>query len=349
MSRARGLPLIALLLALASATIAASCADRADPRFPHQVHLAGLACGGPGQPACLSCNSCHAVSQKDRAHKLPEGQICTSCHRDDAHEVMAALGTQPERPSGAIRFDHDQHLAMKSLSGQCVPCHAGVVDPAKSTLPAMSQCFSCHEHEQEWKEGVCVPCHVQADLERSLPKTFLRHDKTFMRRHGQLAVQEKRLCQACHSQSSCDDCHDVTQDLSIERRRFEQIERNFVHRGDFMVRHAIEAQSQPERCVRCHTVESCDSCHVARGVSGNRVGGKNPHPPGWVGTNPNTRSFHGREARRDIVRCASCHDQGPATNCIRCHQVGGFGGNPHPNGWKSSQSRSETMCRYCHE
>jgi hypothetical protein len=88
---------------------------------------------------------------------------------------------------------------------------------------------------------------------------------------------------------------------------------------------------------------------VARGVSANRVGARNPHPPGWVGSNPNARSFHGREARRDILLCASCHDQGPATNCIRCHKVGGFGGNPHPGGWRSTQSESSTMCRYCHE
>jgi hypothetical protein len=338
-----------LLLAIAIAAVIAACADRADPRFPHAAHLADLECGGPGQPACLSCNSCHAVSKKDRAHKLPETQICASCHRDEAHEVMRVLDTEPARASGEIRFDHDQHLAMKSLQGQCVPCHAGVVTPGKSTLPPMSQCFSCHEHESEWKRGVCVPCHVQADLTKTLPKTFLRHDQGFARRHGQLAQQEKQLCQACHSQASCDECHDVAQDLSIERRQPERIERQLVHRGDFMVRHSIEAQSQPARCVRCHSVETCDACHVSHGVSGNRVGGRNPHPPGWVGSNPNTRSFHGREARRDIVLCASCHEQGPATNCIRCHKVGGFGGNPHPGGWRSSQGESSGMCRYCHE
>ena len=213
----------------------------------------------------------------------------------------------------------------------------------------MSQCFSCHEHEQEWNKGVCAPCHAQAELERTLPQTFLQHDQGFMRRHGQLASQEKRLCQACHSQAQCDDCHDTTQDFAIERRRPEQIERKFVHRGDFIVRHAIEAQSQPSLCVKCHSVESCDSCHVARGVSGNRVNGRNPHPPGWVSTETTSRSGHARAARRDVVVCASCHDQGPATNCIRCHKVGGFGGNPHPSGWRSTQSQSSQMCRYCHE
>jgi hypothetical protein len=259
------------------------------------------------------------------------------------------LETKPPRVSGPIRFDHDQHLALRDVGGQCVKCHAGVVEKGRPTLPAMAQCFSCHEHEKQWKQATCAPCHARADLERTLPQTFLQHDENFIRRHGVAARQETRLCQSCHSEAQCDSCHDVTQGLAVERRRPEQIERHFVHRGDFVVRHAIEAQSESARCARCHSVESCDSCHVARGVSGNRVNGRNPHPPGWVTTDPNGKSLHGRDARRDIVLCASCHEQGSATNCIRCHKVGGSGGNPHPGGWKSSQSKSSGTCRYCHE
>ena len=338
-----------LLFALLVAAVVGACADRAAPRFPHALHLAGLECGTPGKPACLSCASCHAVSERDRAHKLPQSELCAGCHHDDAHQVLSVLETRPERVAGKIRFDHDQHLALRKIRGQCVPCHAGVVREGSATLPSMSQCFSCHEHEAEWQKGVCAPCHAQADLRGTLPQSFLRHDQSFSRRHGELARQDKRLCQACHSQSQCDDCHDVTQDLTIERRRPERIDKNFVHRGDFITRHAIEAESQPARCLSCHTVETCDSCHVARGVSANRILGRNPHPPGWVGTAPGDHSRHGREARRDILSCAGCHEQGPSTNCIRCHKVGAFGGNPHPGGWRSSQSESSKMCRYCHE
>jgi hypothetical protein len=339
---------VVLFVALAAAATLGACSDRKQPRFPHAVHLAGLPCGTPSTPECLDCNSCHAVSQLDREHKLPEGQTCARCHRDDAHDVLPVLATKPERISGEISFDHDRHLAMEGIGGQCVVCHAGVVQSDAPTMPAMSQCFSCHEHETQWKAGQCAPCHARADLERTLPKTFLRHDLGFLRHHGQLAREQEQMCTSCHSQSDCASCHDTTQTLAIERREPERVERSFVHRGDFMVRHAIEAQSQPSQCVRCHTVETCDSCHVARGVSANRIGSRNPHPPGWVGTNAASKSFHGREARRDIVACASCHEQGPATNCIRCHKVGGFGGNPHPGGWRSHQSKGSGTCRYCH-
>jgi hypothetical protein len=338
----------ALVFAAVIAATLAACADRAATRFPHAVHLAGLDCGGPGEAECMSCNSCHAVSKRDRAHKLPDSDLCASCHRDDAHEVARLLAVVPARASGDIHFDHDKHLDLDPIKGQCVKCHAGVVTAGAATMPPMSACFSCHEHEQQWKAGTCAPCHERVDLEKTVPQTFLRHDEAFVRHHGQLAEQQGALCASCHSESQCNDCHDLTQGLMVERRRPERIDRDFVHRGDFIVRHAIEAQEQPARCARCHTVASCDECHVARGVSGNAKAGRNPHPPGWVGTNAASRSFHGREARRDILACAGCHEQGPATNCIRCHKVGGFGGNPHPSGWRSTRSEGSEMCRYCH-
>jgi hypothetical protein len=164
-----------------------------------------------------------------------------------------------------------------------------------------------------------------------------------------LAVEDKQLCQSCHQQADCTGCHDTTQELSIEARLPEKVEQTRVHGGDFVTRHALEARAEPARCVRCHEPQSCDSCHRQRGVSESLLGARNPHPPGWIGTSTGSSSFHGREARRDIVQCAGCHDQGPATNCIRCHKVGGFGGNPHPHGWRSSQSPTDSMCRYCHE
>jgi hypothetical protein len=136
--------------------------------------------------------------------------------------------------------------------------------------------------------------------------------------------------------------------LTVENRFPDAIDRSFVHRGDFVTRHPIEARSTPTRCLSCHTTSSCDSCHVERGVSAARTGATSPHPPGWIGPDTLSNDFHGRSARREITTCAACHDHGPATNCIRCHKVGGYGGKPHPEGWNSSRSSSEAMCRYCH-
>jgi hypothetical protein len=328
--------------------LAAACRDQSLFRFPHALHLAGLACGAPGKPACLSCISCHSLSAHSTQASLPSIDRCAACHRGAENGVRAAVSAPLEHPYGSIAFDHDRHSALKAVAGQCVSCHAGVVEPGGPRLPPMSKCFGCHEHEQQWERGQCAPCHAPTEIRRVLPQTFLRHEGSFMQHHGTNAVQQKQLCQACHAQTDCESCHDATQDLSVERQKPEAVQRNFVHRGDFLTTHAIEAGSQPARCLRCHTPDTCDSCHLARGVSGGLVNGRSPHPVGWVGSNAGARSFHGAAARRDILLCASCHDQGPATNCIRCHKVGGYGGNPHPGGWKSTLSENSQMCRYCH-
>ncbi|HVY25381.1 MAG TPA: hypothetical protein VHB79_02475 [Polyangiaceae bacterium] len=336
------------LSALVAALLAACRTPAPAARFPHREHLTGIACGTPGKPACLSCNSCHAPSQPERDLKLPQAQVCESCHRSDRAQVLPVLSVTPERPFGEIHMDHDKHLAMAEIGGQCVRCHGGVVQPGASTLPPMSQCFSCHEHQAQWDRGECAPCHAQRDLSKTLPQTFLRHSAEFARNHGSQATQNAQLCQACHTQSSCQACHDTSQALGIETLRPERIESRQVHRGDFLVRHSLEAASQPSRCQSCHTPQSCDACHRERGVSGALATAVNPHPPEWIGSNTASSNFHGVAARRDIASCASCHDQGPATNCIRCHKVGAYGGSPHPPGFRSSQSISSEMCRYCH-
>jgi hypothetical protein len=333
-----------------SALFAACQKETAPARFPHKMHLAGIDCGGAGQAACLSCASCHALSEREGAHRLPEQATCDKCHTAAAHRNEVRVPSPPPRPYGEIHIDHDKHLALPEIRGQCVPCHAGVVKSGQSEIPPMSQCFTCHEHQKQWDRGDCTPCHARQDLTRVLPVTFLKHDGGFMRQHGSVAAQRQQLvlCQSCHTQAQCQDCHDLSQDMTVERRRPERIESQQVHRGDFMVRHAIEARSEPAKCVTCHTPQTCDACHAARGVSANVENPRSPHPPEWVGTNTHSSNFHGAAARRDIVECAGCHEAGPLTNCIRCHKVGAYGGNPHPSGWKSSRGRDSEMCRYCH-
>jgi hypothetical protein len=343
---------VLLCFVLFFAALFAACQKQAapPPRFPHKTHLAGIECGSPGQPECLSCASCHALSATDEAHRMPEQSLCDSCHNDAAHREKVLVSGPPPPKYGEIHIDHDKHLAMPEIHGQCVPCHAGVVRKGLSEIPPMSQCFGCHEHQEQWDSGECTPCHEEQDLARTMPVTFLRHDASFMRLHGGIVAQRQQavLCQSCHTQAQCQTCHDLTQKMTIEKRRPEKIETQQVHRGDFMVRHSIEARSEPAKCASCHATQTCDACHAARGVSANIDNPRNPHPPEWVGTDTQSSNFHGAAARRDILSCAGCHEAGPATNCIRCHKVGAYGGNPHPRGWKSSRGQDSEMCRYCH-
>jgi hypothetical protein len=338
---------IALAALVASAL--AACDRPPPPRFPHVEHLAEIECGVPGKPDCLNCASCHGVPDpKTRDLSPPSEQVCAPCHRD-ASEVRAKAKLPPLPGYGVIRFDHGPHLERPEINGQCVHCHAGIVSdrPGAPVRPPMSTCLECHQ--ADFDRASCTGCHPAADLARTMPESFMRHDVAWLTRHGAAATRSPAVCTQCHAESTCLECHDTTASLRLDQRRPEQVLREMPHRADYVSRHAMDARAQTTRCVSCHTPATCDACHVERGVSAARPGAVNPHPDGWVGRDTRSRDFHGRAARRNLLSCAGCHDQGPATNCIECHRPGGPGGSPHPGRWRSSQSMSEGMCRYCHE
>lgn len=344
---ARGLFLALCLFAVAGV---AACDTVQPARFPHVPHVTG-ACGGPGQRACLTCVTCHGAIRNVDEQAYPKPSVCAACHKGEKETALAA--SSPSRPrtsplGRSIRFSHQRHLTMPEIKSQCMKCHKGVPDEeAKSPVfPPMAECLTCHQ--RDFDEGRCSKCHGETDLAEMKPQTVLRHDSGWIRHHGVVATQSARACNQCHSEASCSDCHDQKQTIPIEVRRPDAIESNAIHKGDFISRHPIEAKLQPTTCLRCHAPSTCDACHVERGVSPNRVGSGSPHPQGWASGNPISPDFHGRAARRNIMQCAACHDQGPATNCILCHKPGGNGGNPHPNGWSSGRSKDASMCRYCH-
>jgi hypothetical protein len=342
-----------LLFGLAGALVLSACARGLLTRFPHRQHLAELECGGPGQKACLSCASCHQDDGTDDGRWVkPKVGSCTSCHKD-SNEVYLASVRPPDamQPAGkSVQFDHDKHLKQKGIKGQCVNCHAGAVGVAGGDplFPPMSTCLSCHEHKQQFDNGTCTNCHKEHDLKTLMPVSFLRHDAAWMRRHGQAARSGPQQCEACHSQNTCDSCHDTTRPTSPAQRNPEAIDRELVHRFDWLTRHAFEADSQPGSCISCHAKTECDACHVARGVSAARVGAEGPHPALWSSGLGAARNLHGLAARRNIASCAACHDQGAASNCVRCHKVGGTGGTPHPMGWRSTAPVTNAECSACH-
>lgn len=322
-------------------------------RFPHRQHLAELECGGAGQKACLSCASCHQGSdEKQGTWSQPRVESCSSCHKDATEaftrSIRPAIATQPA--GKAITFAHDPHLKLPSVKGQCVGCHQGAVtvEGGEPLFPPMATCLSCHEHREQFDTGVCTNCHQQNDLRQLLPASFLRHDAAWTKRHGHQARAQPQACETCHSQTSCDSCHDATRPGTPAVRNPEAIERELVHRFDFLTRHAIESESEPGSCSTCHAKTECDACHVARGVSAVRQGAEGPHPALWSSGLGAARNTHGLAARRNIASCAACHDQGPVSNCVRCHKVGGSGGTPHPAGWRSTAPITNAECSACH-
>lgn len=350
------------VLVAASLLLVSACTRGLLTHFPHRQHLAGLECGGPGQDACLSCASCHEGKQaplldgglvSTGAWHQPQVNDCSSCHKDApelfTRSVRPPIATVPAGKS--IVFEHDPHLKQETIKGQCVGCHAGAVgvEGGDPLFPPMATCLGCHEHKAQFDKGVCTNCHKTTDLRGLKPVSFLSHDASWTKRHGHLARAEPGRCETCHAQTSCDSCHDSTRPMSPAQRNPEAIERELVHRFDFVSQHAIEAESQPGTCVTCHATPECDACHVARGVSPMTRGSGSPHPASWSSGTGFARNNHGPLARRNIASCAGCHDQGAASTCVRCHRVGGSAGaSPHPPGWRSSEPVTSAECQVCH-
>lgn len=344
----------ALALALAL-LLGAACTARLWTRFPHAKHLGTAECGGPGQQPCLSCTSCHNwASEAAVGWEKPGVEKCEGCHQVSEPKYSLARSTRspgsPKPAALSIRFNHQQHLSMEEIGGQCLKCHQGAVGDTsgKPLFPPMATCLGCHEHQAEFAQNSCARCHAPGDLRGLKPVSFLAHTEGWMRRHASFARDAAATCATCHAQTQCDACHDATQPLRAELRAPEALDSSFVHRFDFLSRHALESRSQPALCASCHQKQDCDACHVRRGVSGAAADPRNPHPASWAVGTFATSNEHGRAARRDIASCAACHEQGAASNCVRCHKVGGFGGSPHPAGFRSSQRTDAPSCAACH-
>ena len=250
--------------------------------FPHGKHLTRPECAELGRTSCFGCETCHQdVSRKGRPSR-PAAATCAKCHPAGPELLdRVAPKQRPDEFLGrAMRFTHDSHLRRPEIRGRCFTCHSGVADPNGRAFPAMETCLGCHQ--PDFDNARCTLCHQRSGLSELVPTSFLSHDANWVRGHGAQASRSAKICNSCHTQQQCADCHDQTQTLRVELRRPEAIERDFVHRGDWLTRHPIEARSQPAACQRCHSVSSCSSCHARRGLAAIANGSANPHPLGWV-------------------------------------------------------------------
>jgi len=344
----RTVAIVLLVLAALIAACSAVTTSRDVIVFSHHLHT----------EQGLTCADCHGAVERDaeeRVDAIPSKSGCADCHDVDSEDGCGTCHRNPDDPGpwdrpepGAshLLFSHQLH---RERSSDCAACHgdaAHAPDLAAGELaPGHDECGACHG--QDLDTGRCVLCHDRLDLYPRRPETIYSHEKGFFDRHGAAAAGNQADCAVCHDQSFCGDCHARTTTVRPSLRFPERIDRRFVHRGDWQSRHALEARVGDTSCLKCHGTSFCSSCHERSGVGG-ALGRKSPHPPEWM--LPGTARSHSRAARRRIAECASCHDQGPASNCVQCHASGGV--NPHPPGWKSpvpaSERSTHRMCRICH-
>ncbi len=319
--------------------------------FPHTPHLEGD----------VPCSKCHAGIEKSTAlqanvrHvKLPpnisKNDDCSGCH-DTEPKITLPKRNQPFR----LTFDHQAHLPR--VKGDCKACHTAPPEKgdAQAKAPPMAACTACHNHQKDFAEARCTPCHT--DLKGLFPVNAFSHQGDWLRLHAQLARSSAETCAQCHDQTYCSNCHSPTTAAARPSIIYpEAVERDLIHRGDYVSRHMIEAGANPASCMRCHGTQFCEACHTQQGVTqAAGVNARDPHPPGWANDRASGH-FHGDAARRDIVACAGCHDNGADAICVACHKVGGIasqgGKSPHPPSFLSKHDsgdwKNNSMCRICH-
>ncbi len=343
-----------LLLVAAAALLGACTAGKdtkpvakADPPyvFPHSPHVDGD----------VDCKLCHGailkateLENRVRHVALPKkSDDCSGCHDEIPKITIPARSREFD-----FRFNHAAHLAKQGVT--CKTCHANLPEAkqAERSKLSMSACTSCHQHAKDFAEARCTPCHT--DLKKyEKPVASFKHAGEWLKLHGAMARPTAESCAQCHEQTFCADCHTATTTPARQAIVFpEDVKRDFIHRGDFVSRHMIEAGASPASCRKCHGSQFCDACHSLQNVSPSALGGgplKDPHPAGWVATGG---GLHGAAARRNILACAACHDRGTdatQNTCLLCHRSGGA--NPHPTGFISKHkddNKAAGVCRACH-
>lgn len=303
---------------------------------------------------CVECHGSVGTAGERGPIHFPSNADCVKCHQKP-HDARACDGchSEPHTRQGAelarehLVFEHEKHIGR--VKGDCVRCHQEVaVDRPIALRPAMSVCFSCHEHSDQWRVRDCGACHVDLPAELVMPSSHVVHDGDFIREHGTRAASARDLCATCHSERQCASCHGVGTTPGLPARlKFDDVKLSGLHRAGFKARHSDEARADPGLCTTCHSPSSCQDCHSASKV-GAGSGGRNPHPPGWISS---TRGggAHGSAARIDPVSCASCHGGAGEQLCVSCHKVGGPGGNPHARNFSSRKDKTRDLpCRLCH-
>lgn len=253
--------------------------------FPHRLHLEVLE---------LECDGCHEGVEKASSlavRLLPPQDFCLECHDGEvAPDECSACHSNPEEPQTYAEvplrpgpsFSHIFHLSKRP---DCADCHEYVFYDDGLAPPTL------------WRGQDCRGCH-----EKSPPGS---HTSDWTWLHGmEVSHLTEENCMLCHSQVSCDACHQLQQ--------FEPK----VHPASYLLSHGFDARSGITDCVSCHQVQTdCQGCH--RDL---QIMPMDHNLPGWAGPEFvfDEGGLHAQAALDAPEVCIACHEPASGT-CQRCH------------------------------
>ncbi|PJA96661.1 MAG: cytochrome C [Ignavibacteriales bacterium CG_4_9_14_3_um_filter_34_10] len=291
-------------------------------------------------PSMEQCAACHDVEDDNN---------CTQCHYDGVFEKVIQSKSE-------ILFNHKLHVTNNM---KCTDCHQGLDKvnysfEAAQLKPTMSKCYECH-NDQTVATNNCEICH--ASTAELIPEN---HKVVNFNKKHKFIAEGNAECQMCHDNNFCESCHvstvaiDETNTASdfyapysphrfTDNAKQQQLSR--VHEINYRFTHGIDLKGKTSECQTCHETETfCVECHTGANED-YAIGGVVPNShtaPNFLTIGVGTGGgIHATLAKRDIERCASCHDvEGADPTCITCHvdNDGVKGTNPstHEKGFMKS-------------
>ncbi|MBU0482387.1 MAG: cytochrome C [Proteobacteria bacterium] len=114
------------------------------------------------------------------------------------------------------------------------------------------------------RKPMCTDCHDEEPVKGVVPRIY-NHTVYFGDNHRLEARRDPQVCNMCHKQKMCNDCHGIEIELKPSERDRTGNYRRMPHRGDYLSRHRIEGRLDPGSCYRCHgnprRAKTCVRCH----------------------------------------------------------------------------------------
>lgn len=305
-------------------------------KFSHKFHAE------VGAGDCATCHTAASVSASSKDNLIAKKQACAGCHDVENTDECAKchyedrMETFPN-PDRELIFSHQQHVAADLA---CETCHKGVNEVAyasNANMPDMASCNTCHNGNTA--SAVCESCHT--DFVNLLPADHKFSD--FKKNHRQLTRlgAMEVSCQTCHTESTCQGCHqgvglqsfgkgDITPDPRPVRTTRDNEKKTVVeriHELNYKFTHAIDAKSRQNECATCHSEpQFCVACHQEGGnINQAKFKPASHAVPGFTTLGRGSGGGeHARMAKRDIEECMACHNvEGRDPTCMLCHTESG--------------------------